>query len=156
MGITDKITGRVKKAAGDLTDDASLRRLLEATRSIAVLGVKAGESDDAYRVPLYMQRAGYRILPVSPKLEQVLGERCAASLAQLSQPADLIDVFRAPANIPAHTDEILALPWRPRGVWLQLGIRDDVSAARLEAAGIEVVQDLCLMVVHRRLFGAAR
>jgi uncharacterized protein len=139
-----------------LTDDASLRRLLEQTRRIAVLGIKAGESDDAYRVPQYMQRAGYRILPVSPKLESVLGERCVRSLAELAEPAELIDVFRAPANIPAHTDEILALPWRPRGVWLQQGIRDDASAARLEAAGIQVVQDKCLMVEHRRLFGATR
>jgi predicted CoA-binding protein len=139
-----------------LTDDASLRRLLEQTRRIAVLGIKAGEGDDAYRVPQYMQRAGYRILPVSPKLESVLGERCVRTLAELAEPAELIDVFRAPANIPAHTDEILALPWRPRGVWLQLGIRDDASAARLEAAGIQVVQDLCLMVEHRRLIGATR
>jgi predicted CoA-binding protein len=139
-----------------LTDDASLRRLLEQTRRIAVLGIKAGESDDAYRVPQYMQRAGYRILPVSPKLESVLGERCVRSLAELAEPAELIDVFRAPANIPAHTDEILALQWRPRGVWLQQGIRDDASAARLEAAGIQVVQDKCLMVEHRRLFGATR
>jgi predicted CoA-binding protein len=139
-----------------LSDDASLRHLLEQTRRIAVLGIKAGESDDAYRVPLYMQRAGYRILPVSPKLESVLGERCVRTLAELAEPAELIDVFRAPANIPAHTDEILALPWRPRGVWLQLGIRDDASASRLEAAGIQVVQDLCLMVEHRRLIGATR
>lgn len=139
-----------------LTDDAALRVLLEATLSIAVLGIKAGESDDAYRVPLYLQRAGYRILPVSPRLTSVLGEPCVASLKELAQPADLIDVFRAPANIPAHTDEILALPWRPRGVWLQLGIRDDASAARLEAAGIQVVQDKCLMVEHRRLFAGLR
>jgi predicted CoA-binding protein len=139
-----------------LTDDASLRRLLEQTPRIAVLGIKAGESDDAYRVPEYMQRAGYRILPVSPKLESVLGERCVRSLAELAEPAELIDVFRAPAHIPAHTDEILALPWRPRGVWLQQGIRDDASAARLEAAGIQVVQDKCLMVEHRRLFAGMR
>ena len=139
-----------------LTDDASLRTLLAACRSIAVLGIKAGENDDAYRVPLYLQRAGYEILPVSPRLTSVLGEPCVASLKHLAQPADLIDVFRAPANIPAHTDEILALPWRPRGVWLQEGIRDDASAARLEAAGIAVVQDRCLMVEHRRLFAGAR
>ena len=139
-----------------LDDDASLRRLLEATRTIAVLGIKDGESDDAYRVPLYLQRAGFRILPVSPKLERVLGERAVPRLADLAEPADLIDVFRASANIPAHTDEILALPWRPRGVWLQQGIRDDASAARLEAAGIGVVQDRCLMVDHRRLFQVPR
>jgi predicted CoA-binding protein len=134
-------------------DDADLRRLLESVNAIAVLGIKAGEHDDAYRVPLYLQRAGYRILPVSPKLTSVLGMRCAPRLADLDAPADLIDVFRASAHVPGHVDEILALPWRPRAVWLQQGIRDDVSAARLEAAGIAVVQDRCIMVDHRRLLG---
>jgi len=137
-------------------DDAGLRRLLESANTIAVLGIKAGEQDDAYRVPLYLQRTGHRILPVSPKLATVLGERCVPSLAQLETPADLIDVFRASAHVAGHVDEILALTWKPRGVWLQQGIRDDASAARLEAAGIAVVQDRCIMVDHRRLFGGAR
>lgn len=139
-----------------LMEDADLRRVLTSARGIAVLGIKAGESDDAFRVPSYLQRAGYRIAPVSPKLEQVLGERCVARLAQLAAPADLIDVFRASAHLPGHVDEILALPWKPRTVWFQEGIRDDASAARLEAAGIEVVQDRCIMVEHRRLCGAPR
>ncbi|HVN38021.1 MAG TPA: CoA-binding protein [Myxococcota bacterium] len=136
-------------------DDAGLRRLLGSARTIAVLGIKAGEQDDAYRVPHYLTRHGYRVLPVSPKLESVLGERCVPRLAELDTPADLIDVFRAPAHLPAHTDEILALGWKPRVVWLQEGIRDDASAARLEAAGIAVVQDRCIMVEHRRLIGDA-
>ena len=137
-------------------DDAGLRRLLESANIIAVLGIKAGEQDDAYRVPLYLQRAGHRILPVSPKLTTVLGERCVPRLADLDTPADLIDVFRASAHVPGHVDEILALTWKPRAVWLQEGIRDDASAARLEAAGIAVVQDRCIMVEHRRLLGGAR
>jgi hypothetical protein len=136
-------------------DDVAIRHLLESTRAIAVLGIKAGEHEDAWRVPHYLQRAGYRILPVSPKLQSVLGERCVQHLADLDAPADLIDVFRAPAHLPGHVDEILALPWRPRCVWFQQGIRDDTSAARLEAAGIEVVQDRCIMVDHRRLLGGA-
>lgn len=132
-------------------DDAGLRRVLDRARAIAVLGIKAGERDDAFRVPQYLQRAGYHILPVSPKLASVLGERCVPRLADLDSPADLIDVFRAAAHLPGHVDEILALPWRPRAVWFQEGIRDDASAARLEAAGIEVVQDRCIMAEHRRL-----
>jgi predicted CoA-binding protein len=135
-------------------DDCALRRLLESVHTIAVLGIKAGERDDAYRVPLYMQRAGYRILPVNPKLECVLGERAVPHLAELREPCDLVDVFRAIPHLPGHTDEILALPWRPRCVWFQEGIRHDGCAERLEAAGIEVVQDRCLMVDHQRLLGA--
>jgi predicted CoA-binding protein len=136
--------------------DHELRELLRSVKSIAVLGIKAGADDDAFRVPAYMQKHGYRIVPISPKLDTVLGERVLHSLAELRGGVDLIDVFRAPQHIPAHTDEILALSPRPRAVWLQLGISHPESAARLEAAGITVVQDLCLMVEHRRLLGNVR
>lgn len=133
--------------------DAELREILARVRTIAVLGIKNGPDDDAFRVPRYMQEHGHRILPVSPKLTSVLGEPCVTSLAELREPVDLVDVFRAPQHLPGHTDEILALRPLPFAVWFQLGIRDDASAARLRAAGIRVVQDLCLMVEHARLHG---
>ena len=134
-------------------DDAALRDLLAQTRNIAVVGIKAGPRDDAYRVPRYLQTRGYRILPVNPKLERVLGEPAVASLGELREPVDLVDLFRAPVHLAAHVEEILALDPTPRGVWLQLGIRHDAAAARLRDAGIAVVQDRCLMVEHARLFG---
>jgi predicted CoA-binding protein len=134
-------------------DDDALRALLSRVKTIAVLGIKAGESDDAFRVPRYLQQQGYRILPVSPKLASVLGERAVPSLGALSEAPDLVDVFRAPAHLPAHVEEILALPKRPLGVWLQLGISHPEARAKLEAAGIAVVEDRCLMVEHGRLFG---
>lgn len=137
-----------------LRSDRELRTLLENTRTIAVLGIKADEREDAHRVPRYMQRAGFRIRPVSPKLREVLGERAVASVAELDGPVDMVNVFRAPANIPAHVDEILAMKHKPKSVWLQLGIAHP-STARLEAAGIAVVEDACLMVEHARLFGRA-
>ena len=137
-----------------LTNDRELRALLEGTHSIAVLGIKDGAHDDAFRVPRYLQRAGFAIRPVSPKLREVLGERAVASLAELDEPVDMINVFRAPANIPAHVDEILALRHKPKSVWLQLGIAHPATA-KLEAAGIAVVENLCLMVEHARLFGRA-
>jgi predicted CoA-binding protein len=134
--------------------DASLRELMERSRTIAVVGVKAGANDDAFRVPAYMQAHGHRIVPVSPKLERVLGERCRASLADVDVPVDLVDLFRAPQHLPGHVDEILAMSPRPAGVWFQLGIRHDESARRLREAGIRVVQDRCLMVEHARLLGS--
>ena len=136
-----------------MQSDAELRDLLRRVRSIAVLGIKAGEDDDAFQVPRYMQEHGYRILPINPKLDRVLGEPGLGSLAEIRGGVDLIDVFRAPQHIPAHADEILALSPRPLAVWLQLGIAHAEAAARLEAAGIAVVQDRCLMVEHRRLLG---
>jgi uncharacterized protein len=134
-----------------LESDAELRSVFERTRTIAVLGAKSDAGEDAWSVPRYLERAGYTVLAVNPKLAR-WGERPAyPTLAALPERADLIDVFRAPAHLPGHVDEILALPWRPSFVWFQLGIRDDASAARLEQAGIGVVQDRCTMVEHRRL-----
>ena len=137
--------------ATPLDSDDGLRELLEASRTIAVVGIKNDESEDAYRVPLYMQHQGHRILPVNPKLGLVLGEPAAGSLAEIEIPVDLVNLFRAPDHIPAHVDEILAMQPRPRAVWMQLGIVHGASAARLRAEGIQVVQDRCIMVEHRRL-----
>jgi hypothetical protein len=139
----------------ELNSDAELRDLLRRVRSIAVLGIKAGEQDDAFSVPRYMQAHGYRIRPINPKLANVLGERALPSLAALEDAVDLVNVFRAPQHVPAHVDEILALSPRPLAVWLQSGISHAESAARLAAAGIAVVQDRCLMVDHQRLLGGA-
>jgi predicted CoA-binding protein len=133
-----------------LHGDRELKALLEGTRTIAVLGIKAGEHEDAFRVPRYMQRHGFAIRPVSPKLAEVLGERAVASLGDLTEPVDMVNVFRAPAHVPGHVDEILAMKHKPKSVWLQLGIAHPATA-RLEAAGIAVVEDLCLMVEHARL-----
>lgn len=137
--------------------DKELKDLLETTNTIAVIGIKAGESDDAFRVPRYLQQAGYRIRPVNPKLDRVLGEECAASLAEIQDVGngiDVVNIFRASENVPAHVDEILAMHPRPRAVWMQLGIHHGPSAQRLRDAGIGVIQDRCIMVEHRRLLGA--
>jgi hypothetical protein len=137
-----------------LESDDALRELLRRVRTIAVLGIKAQPFEDAYRVPAYLQRQGYRIRPVNPKVSEVLGEVAVPTLAALREPVDLVDVFRAPQFIAGHAGEILAMSPRPRAVWLQLGIRDDTAAAALSAAGIDVVQNRCILAEHRRLIGA--
>lgn len=139
--------------ASQESGDGELRRALEEARTIAVVGIKDTPSEDAYRVPRYLKEQGYRILPVNPKLERALGQRAYASLSQIDEPVDVVDLFRAPDHIPAHVDEILAMSPRPKVVWMQLGIVHGGAAATLRAAGIEVVQDRCIMVDHRRLLG---
>jgi predicted CoA-binding protein len=138
-------------------DDAGLTRILRETRTLAVLGAKAAPAEPAHYVPAYLAREGYRILPVNPTLigATILGEPVVATLAELSGPVDVIDVFRRPEYLPGHAAEILSLPWRPAVVWFQLGIRNDAAAARLAQAGIRVVQDRCMMPEHRRLLKAA-
>jgi len=133
--------------------DALMAEIFDRCRTIAVVGIKDGPDDDAFRVPAYMQAHGYHIAPVSPKLARVLGEPCTAALRELAGPVDLVNLFRAPRHLPGHVDEILALAPRPFAAWFQLGIRHDEAAARLEAAGVRVVQDRCLMVEHARLRG---
>jgi len=138
--------------------DDELARILSEARTLAVVGIKAVETEDAFRVPRYMQAHGYTIVPVNPKLDAVLGERAFADLAAVQSArltVDLVNLFRASDNIADHVDEILALSPLPRTVWMQLGIHHGPSAARLRAAGIRVVQDRCIMVDHRRLMGPA-
>jgi len=139
-----------------MESDESLIELFRTTNAIAVIGIKEGESQDAYRIPLYLQRAGYQIVPINPKLERVLDEECYANLNEIestTKPIDIVNVFRASDNVPAHVEEILELDPKPRAVWMQLGIQHGPSAERLRDAGIIVIQDRCIMVDHRRLLG---
>jgi len=140
---------------GDTVDasDAELREILATTRTIAVVGIKNQASEDACRIPLYMQEQGYRILPVNPKLESAIGVPAVAVLGALDEPVDLVSLFRASDHIPRHVEEILAMSPRPKAVWMQLGIHNGAASAALRAAGIHVVQDRCIMVDHKRLLG---
>lgn len=131
-----------------------ISRLLESATTIAVVGIKDRPGEDAFRVPQYMQQAGYRILPVNPKHASVLDERCQASLSDVTASIDIVNLFRASEHIPAHVDEILALSPTPKAVWMQLGIHHGPSAQRLRQAGIDVIQDRCIMLGHRRLLGS--
>jgi uncharacterized protein len=135
-----------------LDDDASVDRLLSETRRIAVLGIKIESTGQpAYYVPEFAQRAGYQIVPVPvyyPEAREILGEPVFRSVAAIPGDVDMVNVFRRPRDIPAHVDDILAK--RPKSVWFQLGIRNDEAAERLARAGIEVVQDRCLLVEIQR------
>jgi predicted CoA-binding protein len=138
-------------------DDDGLRRVLREARVIAVLGAKADRFAPAHFVPAYLAEHGYRILPVNPTItgRQVFGVPAVARLADLTEPADVVEVFRRPQYLPGHAEEILAMAHRPAVVWFQLGIRHDGAAERLAAAGIRVVQDRCMMPEHRRLLRAS-
>lgn len=118
-------------------------------RTIAVIGLSANLGKPSHYVPAYMQQHGYRILPVNPTVDEVLGEKSYASLADLPVKPDVVNVFRLPKYIPAIVDEMLQLGFE--NLWVQLGIVNREAAARAEAGGIRVVMDRCMMVEHRRL-----
>ena len=134
-------------------NDDDLRALFTGARTIAVVGMKSGVEEVSFRIPEYMQRQGFRILPVNPKLDVALGQKANTDLLTVEPPIDIVNVFRASNNIPDHTDEALALRPLPGVFWMQLGIRHDACAERLARAGVKVVQDRCLMVEHQRLLG---
>jgi predicted CoA-binding protein len=130
----------------------ALCALLERTRRIAVLGIKTEAKSDqpAFYVPKYMQRAGFEIVPVPvyfPEVTEILGQRVYRKLVDIPGDVDMVNVFRRSQDLKPHLPDILAK--KPKSVWLQLGIRDDAFASELERAGIEVVQNRCLMVEHR-------
>ena len=130
-----------------IDDDAGIARVLDDTKRIAVLGIKVESSQPANYVPAYAQRAGLEIVPVPvyyPELTEILGERVYRKVADVPGSVDMVNVFRRPKDIPAHVDDILAK--KPKSVWFQLGIRNDDAAEQLAKAGIDVVQDRCLMV----------
>jgi len=136
-----------------IVSSEGIRTLLERTRRIAVLGIKTEASGaPAYYVPDYAQRAGYEIVPVPvyyPEATEILGERVYRSVAAIPGEIDLVNVFRRPNDIPAHVDDIITK--RPRAVWFQSGIRNEAAAERFARAGIDVVQDRCLMVELRMM-----
>ena len=137
-------------------DDAGLTTILKEATTVAVLGAKPGPSEAAHYVPAYLREHGYRIRPVNPRFagQRLHDAVTVARLDALSEEADVIEVFRRPEYQAGHAGEILALPWRPKVVWFQLGIRYDDAAETLARAGIRVVQDRCMMPEHRRLITA--
>ena len=135
-------------------DEAELVAIARDMRTVAVVGIKDGRDPDApgFTVPEMMKGMGLRIIGVNPTIPSALGEPTLRSVAELPPGVDVLNVFRRISAIPELADQILAMPAdrRPPVVWLQSGVRDDASAARLVAAGIRVVQDHCLGVYSRR------
>jgi predicted CoA-binding protein len=137
-----------------LEDDDQIRNLLTDTRRVAVLGIRseAFAERPAFYVPHYIDDVGYEVIPVpvvEPKVTEILGHKTYRSLTDIPGDIDLVQVFRKAEDIPAHVGDILVK--RPKAVWFQEGIRNDDAAIRFAEAGIEVVQDRCMMVEHRRL-----
>ena len=136
-----------------ITDDAGLDRLLDA-ETIAVVGCSTTPGKAAHDVPAYLQRKGYRIVPVNPFADEILGEPAYDAVGDVEESIDLVDVFRPSEEVPEIVEAVRGRH-AERGdadaVWLQLGISHDEAAAAAEKDGIDVVQDRCLKVEHGRL-----
>jgi len=126
-----------------------IRRLLTEAKTIAVVGLSEDPSRDSHRIAAYLREHGYRVIPVNPKVREVLGEKAYPDLASVPVPIDIVDVFRRVDAIPAIVDEAIAAG--AKAVWMQLGLAHNASAEKARAAGLGVVMNKCIMVEHRHL-----
>ncbi|MFB6361513.1 MAG: CoA-binding protein [Halobacteriales archaeon] len=133
------------------TGDAELREILQFDR-VAVVGCSRDPEKDAHRIPKYLLEQGYVIVPVNPYAEEVFGRDTYDTLTDVPGRVDIVEVFRPSEEVAGIVDTAIGRD-DVDVVWTQLGIRDDAAAERAAAAGLRVVQDRCMMVEHRRLFG---
>jgi uncharacterized protein len=134
-----------------MDDINTLRRILRETKVIAVVGLSADWFRPSYFAAKYMQEHGYRVIPVNPKYPEILGQKCYASLRDIHQPVDMVDVFRKTADVMPIAEDAIAIG--AKVLWQQLGVRNEEAAAKARAAGLETVMDRCVKIEHGRLFG---
>lgn len=126
-----------------------IREILVSWKVIAIVGLSDKPDRDSYRVAAYMKSAGYRIIPVNPAVEEVLGEKSHAGLSDIGEKVDMVNIFRKPEAVPAIVDEAIAIG--AKVVWMQEGIAHNEAAEKARAAGLKVVMSKCLLKEHRRL-----
>lgn len=141
------------EAGPEVYSDDTLRGILRSVRTIAMVGASARWNRPSYFAMKYLVRKGYRVFPVNARApeEAILGARAFASLAEVPEPVDMVDVFRPPEEAGAIADEAIRIG--ARVLWMQLGVRDEAAARRAEAAGLTVVMNRCPKIEYARLSG---
>ena len=132
-------------------DIAGLRRILTRSRTLAVVGLSAQWYRPSYFAAKYMQDHGYRIVPVNPRYDEVLGQRCYPDLRAIPDAVDLVDCFRKAPEIPAIAEDAIAIG--AKVLWMQLGIVNEAAARRAAEAGLDVVMNRCVKIEHARILG---
>lgn len=142
------------RASHDAYDPALIRRVLTETRHIALVGASANPARPSHHVMAFLLGRGYRVTPINPGLagRTLLGQPVLARLADLTEPVDMVEIFRSSDAAGGVVDEALALDPVPRFIWMQVGVRDDAAAQRAEAAGCVVVMDRCPIIEMNIIF----
>ena len=135
-------------------ENQTISSLLADAETIAVVGLSDDPSRTSHRIAAYMQEAGYRVIPINPRIKSALGEKAFSILSEVTERVDIVNVFRRSEEVPALVDE--AIQKRPRAFWMQKGISNPASAHRLEDAGITTIQNLCIKTAHRELAQSPR
>ena len=134
-----------------MDDSDKLRRILRQSRTIAVVGLSAQWHRPSFFAAKYMQEHGYRVIPVNPMYDSILGEKSYKKLADIPIQVDVVDCFRKSEEIPALAEEAVAIG--AKVLWMQLGVHNAEARRRAEAAGLEVVENRCVKIEHGRFFG---
>ena len=134
-----------------MDDSDKIRRILSTCRVLAVVGLSAQWHRPSYFAAKYMQEHGYRVIPVNPMYDAILGEKCYKSLADIPERVDIVDCFRKSAEIPAIAAEAVAM--QARVLWMQLGVENPAARRIAESAGLEVIENRCVKIEHGRFFG---
>ena len=134
-----------------MDDINTLRRILKDSRVIAVVGLSADWYRPSYFAAKYMQEHGYRVIPVNPKYDSILGEKCYRSVRDIPEPVDIVDIFRKTEDVMPVAEDAIAV--RAKVLWQQLGVKNEAAAAKARSAGLETVLDRCVKIEHGRLFG---
>ena len=137
----------------DSYPDSYIRGILNTVKTVAMVGFSPKDTRPSYFVFKYLLERGYRVIPVNPGQagQEFLGQKCYASLSDIPEPVDMVDIFRASEHVPAVVEEALTLKSKPQVVWMQLTIRNDEAAKRAEEAGIKVVMNRCPKIEYGRL-----
>jgi predicted CoA-binding protein len=137
--------------AGDPTptDTQVIDQIIKDYRMVAVVGLSSDPSRPSYQVAAYLQQHGYRIIPVNPGCQEILGEKCYPTLKEIPFPVEVVDIFRKVEAIPPIVEEAIRVG--AKAVWMQLGLVEPESAQKARQAGLQVVMDHCLKVEHARL-----
>lgn len=128
-----------------------IKHVLSAMKTIAVVGLSADPSKDSHQVARYLKEHGYKIIPVNPGAEEILGEKSYPDLKSIGEPVDVVDVFRRPEHVPDIAEQAVAVG--SKVLWLQLGIESEDGAAIARKGGLSVIQNACMMQEHRRFAG---
>lgn len=136
---------------GRYQNEAAIRRALHSSRTIAVVGLSPNELRASNFVGFYLKRHGYRVIPVNPRADEILGESSYPSLSEIPEPVDIVNVFRAPDAVPDIAREAVAIG--AKTLWLQFGVISPEGAEIAESGGMTVIMDRCLKVEHARHLG---
>ncbi|MBI2608421.1 MAG: CoA-binding protein [Deltaproteobacteria bacterium] len=131
-------------------NNKAIKELLSKAKTIAVVGLSPDPDKPSFEVARYLKEQGYKIVPVRPDEQEVLGEKAYASLKDIPFPVDIVDVFRRPEHMPVVVDE--AIPLKPKAIWMQLGIEHQEAARKASKAGIQVIEDRCILIEHKKHF----